>query len=99
MQGSREKSLEIARAIIAARASMDGDTQYDHIEDDEGYLVSVLVAMRHLADDQLSAYPDRALNAYHAQDRFSYELYLSDMEEARALGQLPTPPPLTTLGQ
>ena len=41
--------LEIARKAILQRASQDGYTpdEYDPAEDDEGYVISLLVALRH----------------------------------------------------
>jgi len=42
-----QASLQIAEALIQARAAMDGDTDYDCVRDPEGYVTSILLAMRH----------------------------------------------------
>ena len=46
---TRDTMLEIARDIILRRASRDGYTpeKYDPIKDSEGYIVSLLTALRH----------------------------------------------------
>ena len=45
----RDTMLEIARKAILHRASLDGydADQYDPVEDEEGYVVSLLTALRH----------------------------------------------------
>jgi hypothetical protein len=45
----RDTMLEIARKAILHRASLDGyaPDEYDPGEDDEGYVVSLLIALRH----------------------------------------------------
>jgi hypothetical protein len=45
----RDTMLEIARKAILHRASLDGyaPDEYDPAEDDEGYVVSLLIALRH----------------------------------------------------
>ena len=49
---TRDTMLEIARDAILHRASRDGYTpdEYDPAEDDEGYVVSLLTALRHWGD-------------------------------------------------
>jgi hypothetical protein len=44
--------LEIARDAILHRASRDGyePDQYDPAKDDEGYVISLLTALRHWSD-------------------------------------------------
>jgi hypothetical protein len=48
----RDTMLEIARKAILHRASLDGyaPDEYDPAEDDEGYVISLLVALRHWGD-------------------------------------------------
>ena len=48
----RDTMLDIARSAILHRASLDGyeSDQYDPAEDDEGYVVSLLTALRHWGD-------------------------------------------------
>lgn len=43
----RETMLDIGRKAIQHRASLDGDTDYDPEVDEEGYVISILIAMRH----------------------------------------------------
>jgi hypothetical protein len=49
---TRDTMLEIARGAILYRASLDGyaPDAYDPAEDDEGYVVSLLIALRHWGD-------------------------------------------------
>ena len=48
----RDTMLEIARKAILHRASLDGYAPdgYDPAEDDEGYVISLLTALRHWCD-------------------------------------------------
>lgn len=45
----RSTMLEIARHVILERAALDGDDAefYDPAEDPEGYVTSLLIALRH----------------------------------------------------
>jgi len=49
---TRDTMLEIARKAILHRASLDGyaPDEYDPAEDDEGYVISLLIALRHWSD-------------------------------------------------
>ena len=49
---TRDTMLEIARKAILHRASLDGyaPDEYDPAEDDEGYVISLLIALRHWCD-------------------------------------------------
>ena len=49
---TRDTMLEIAREAILRRASRDGyaPDDYDPAEDDEGYVISLLTALRHWSD-------------------------------------------------
>ena len=46
---TRDTMLEIARKAILHRASIDGyaPDEYDPAEDNEGYVISLLIALRH----------------------------------------------------
>lgn len=49
---TRDAMLEIARDAILHRACRDGyaPDQYDPAKDDEGYVISLLTALRHWSD-------------------------------------------------
>ena len=49
---TRDTMLEIAREAILHRASRDGyaPDEYDPVEDDEGYVISLLIALHHWCD-------------------------------------------------
>jgi hypothetical protein len=48
----RDTMLEIARKAILHRASLDGyeSGQYNPVEDGEGYVISLLIALRHWSE-------------------------------------------------
>ena len=43
----RETMLDIARKAILHRATLDDDQHYDPEVDEEGYVISLLIALRH----------------------------------------------------
>ena len=48
----RDTMLDIALKALLHRASLDGyePDQYDPVEDSEGYVISLLIALRHWTD-------------------------------------------------
>jgi len=46
----RHTMLKIARKLLMCRAAIDGDAYYDSESDEDGYVISILIAMRHWCD-------------------------------------------------
>lgn len=85
----RQMSLEIANVVMQARAKWECESlqeDYNIIDDPEGYLESILIALRHLADEQLKEHPENA-EAYEwdKQLDYSYQCYLEDLQEEKRI--------------
>lgn len=87
---TRDTMLEIARGAILYRASLDGyePDAYDPAEDDEGYVTSLLTALRHWCDTNSID--------WQAELARAQELFEEDMLErsggASEEADLPKPP-------
>ena len=75
---TRSTMLTIAHETILLRAKLDGYSpgEYDPVEDNEGYVISILIALRHWSDAHKM---DWQADLARAQ-----ELFEEDIEEARA---------------
>jgi hypothetical protein len=71
----RDTMLTIAREAILHRASLDGyaPNEYDPAEDSEGYVISILIALRHWSDSH-------ALD-WQAELARARDLFEEDMQE------------------
>lgn len=74
---TRDTMLHIAREAIICRAAIDGDAPdaYDPEVDEEGFVISLLIALHHWSDAHG--------HDWHADLRRAQALYEEDLEELR----------------